>query len=476
MNAAVIVKVVVPLELRQLTACQDEDERAVVPAAKGAAKAAAAPSTRFGRKKAVSEYVCGFCGCRYGEAGLSRVWRLFLGLSLEMFCGVDEWGSTPTACFACEDRALVLRPGETVVVLLHLFTHPNEDGGVFKGEFDEATEGDSSFQPKSTVATKEVYGYQIFQDYAVLTDNELGPLLGSLPTKPGSLPGKKKKKDVVVPWLGPDSSCHYNLVDLSELSYESTIGLRKARLFFESSSERSKIFLRPETQLVESQGDHVFKHVAESCIAARPAGLTPSAARPKTVKELKNDIAQMELDLVGSGKTEEQDKDDDEPMEPEADPGSLRTGKKRQAGIGFVAPVPKKASKNKGGGKGAKSANPSTDPVVAAFSPSAPSQPAPAGLSAAAACKLETQSQSTAGNGKAKNSLAKFEGDEDMKAVAAYQLSSNSHAPLKSLEGLVAVDFVLGEKEQKTMNNILNGVPCLTQDLVVVVVPLCDCY
>ena len=365
---------------------------------------------------------------------------------------MDEWGSTPVACLACEDRALLLRPSSPVAVLLRLYKEPSEDGGCFKGEFDEATEGDSSFQPKSTVEAKEVYGYQIFQDYALLSDAELGPLLGSLPTK-------KKKKDVTVPWLGPESACHFNLVDLSELTYQASVGLRKARLFFESSSQRSKIFLKPETQLVEAQGDHVFKHVADACIAARPAGLTPSAARPKTVSQLKEDIAQMELDLEAAAAPEEKDKDDD--VFEEADqPDVGKTGKKRPAGIGFVAPVPKKASKNRGGGKGSKTPSTSTAPAAA---PAAPLQPAQAGLSAATASnsKVETRSQSTAGGAKGKALLGKFEGDEDMKTVAEFQLSCNSHAPLKSLEGLVPVDFLLGEKDQKTLNNIVNGVPAL---------------
>ena len=62
----------------------------MVPAAKQAAKAAA-PSARIGRKKAVSDYVCGFCGCSYSEAGLSRVWPesghvLWYGCKCKLSC------------------------------------------------------------------------------------------------------------------------------------------------------------------------------------------------------------------------------------------------------------------------------------------------------------------------------------------------------------------------------------------------------
>ena len=114
------------------------------------------------------------------------------------------------------------------------------------------------------------------------------------------------------------------------------------------------------------------KHVANSCIAARPDGLTPTAGRPKTISQLKVDVMQAQLDMETPA-AEEKDKEEDGIVDTE--PDGSKAGKKRAAGIGLVA-APKKVSKGKGGGKGSKVPNPRSP--VRSVSSTQPSQASPA--------------------------------------------------------------------------------------------------
>ena len=394
------------------------------------------------------------------------------------------------------DVALSIRPSTTINDLMAFYKRGQgcEADPSFHDEMTEALQvkedpSTALFKASSQVQTCVAYGVQLYQDYGALTSAEYGALIEHLPSD-------LKRKGEKLSWEGPEQLSQYHIISLQGLSSSVTEGMRKARVFFNTSVRHNKNLLTPETQLLETHGDTVFRSAVTANLDERTQSLKPGS-KPPTTETLKaehlkvaagNEPAPVAVPEQGSDQEQE-----------DGAAADTRKGPKRKRTAGIQVAAGKKLKPGAKGKAKAKAA-PKSSPAVA-HAPSSPVRldsavPGPGrrdrdrlkSPSTMPAAVLETGSQSTAGKGK--TTLSKFAGDSDMKEVAEalIKIHGNS-ATLKSIEGLTPLAFLLeGSENAKPLTNILNGVRASTstcchcsQSVVVEVVALfrnaiCDVY
>ena len=185
------------------------------------------------------------------------------------------------ACFRCCDIALKIRPLQTIATLIKYYKLGKEkkkrivDDPDFLADFDEAYDvqenGDPQrFAAKSNVLTAEIYGFELFQDYAALTDGEYAALIGSTAQE-------LKKKPFQVPFQTPEALKNYHLLDLPKLTQGVSDGMRKARVYFRSEACHQKVYLDGSKQMLESKGVATFHSTVAGAIASRSLELRPTA-------------------------------------------------------------------------------------------------------------------------------------------------------------------------------------------------------
>ncbi|CAE7823224.1 unnamed protein product [Symbiodinium sp. CCMP2456] len=200
-------------------------------------------------------------------------------------------GTVLNCCFPCGKRVMQLRPGLLLEVIIQLWQTPEADPDLVadykmataREEDDDAPEASKTFKPNSSVCNLQEYGWQMFRDFAALTEQEYKDLVSG--NNPKDI--VKTFPNMSVPWLGPGSSnTTLYAVDLDGLPPAKVASVGKVRIFYGSSAMHSETHLSAENQLIESAGQRWFSHVAGLNFADRPELAQPSSGRAPTVQQL----------------------------------------------------------------------------------------------------------------------------------------------------------------------------------------------
>ena len=146
----------------------------------------------------------------------------------------------------------------------------------FKGDFEMARSKSEQAadpwpcDPASEVAEDQAYGYYVFEEKGLLTAQEFYDLEGRLPTD-------ASVETMSVPWPNPGSKQEMVLVNLKGLPLEVILSMRRVHIYYDSSARQSEVLLRPERQVLSSQGFATFEHATRNHMKERPDQLKPGA-------------------------------------------------------------------------------------------------------------------------------------------------------------------------------------------------------
>ena len=184
-----------------------------------------------------------------------------------------------------------LRPGLLLEVIIELWQNPEADPDLVadykmataREEDQEARQASKYFKPNSSVYNLKEYGWQMFRDFAALTEQEYKDLVKG--NNPKDI--VKTFPNMSVPWLGPGSSnTTLYAVDLDGLPPAKVASVGKVRIFYGSSAMHSETHLSAENQLIASAGARWFSHAADLNFADRPDVAKLSSARAPTLQQL----------------------------------------------------------------------------------------------------------------------------------------------------------------------------------------------
>ncbi|CAE7624279.1 unnamed protein product [Symbiodinium sp. CCMP2592] len=446
------------------------EERDEAPAPK-----AAPPTKRIKTKKEFPVVICVFRGeSSKDPSGRKRGWCSSglrqaptpLQIEDKRFAEVEQSGKILVpACWDCADCALKLRPGVPLNILCEWYVAGPaciQDPG-FKAEFDgaikvwhalsmaEATK--PRFSPEASVLSRQVYGMRIVQEFGLLTENEYIQVIGN---SPSVLPKNKALRPVSLPFFSPNSNTNFYVIDLLGADPQVLSGMRRAEIYYDTSSELAEAVLQGAQQLSENQGHKVFDYLAAGMTERRPAPLKGSAkARPKNIQQLlsEHDLQEAQVEVPAVEVVENDEEEEDTGAAAAA--GSSTDGPSRIAGFNLPQQARTACKKR------AKPATPSAPSSAAATTSSSP-VPVPAPKA-----RPETQRDPAGGDGRSestvkncRNSKADKEGvyqklDPGMKRVADKYLELIPNASVRSLEHLVPQSFLLNPSKQTS--NSLTG-------------------
>ncbi len=360
------------------------------------------------------------------------------------FASVNELGVILVPiCFPCGDVALKLRPGASLQDLADVWTGANGKKGSdpeFVQEFGDAKENQEQigqegpvFAPASNVLCSSAYGFELYQEYAAVTESEYKELTGKSTAD-------LKLTAFALPFRAPGQNSNLYAIDLQKFPQDLHLSVRKVKIYFDTAAAHEELYLTPATQIHQSQGANVFKHVVSLHMANRPHVAKPLTDRPKTLEQhikMHDDKvevarAQLEADVRAAAELEDEDSSDAEPLVPVA--------KQRQLGVGagslVQSTVPKK--RPKAGAQSAPSKGRSTKHGTDAV-------------------EEPESSKKSRGNKKDEGNQALVESlDESMRMVAQRHLQCGGHS-IKCLESLDPKVFLWGEQPPKLLTGYLGG-------------------
>ena len=323
---------------------------------------------------------------------------------------------------------------------------------------------EASISTKSGVERAKAYAYQVYQDFACLTESEYVDMIGESPS-PDSKFGVK--------FNGPDKpETNMFTVSLRGLPPDELAAVRKVRLSYTDGFTHNAVMLNPDEQVLKDQGQRIFKHLASQELQKRPASwkLGQRSFPPKSYQELK-EAAQLKKDkaateqafalaalqrqnrhdeIMGSDDDDEWgegEQEDKETMPPVPQPA-------RKAGVDYSAlsddEAPKPVKKRQTG-KAAKSAPKST------ASTAAPSAARGHVQAIAAAERSERMERGSAGgvSGSKKSTTAL---DTEMKYVADKHLATGAGTSFNCLGNLLVENFLADHEDDRSLGAILRGV------------------
>ena len=352
-------------------------------------------------------------------------------------------------CVPCGKRVVRLRPGLLLEVIIQLWQVPEADPDLLadykmataRDLDDEAEEASRAFKPNSSVANLKQYGWQMFKDFAAVTEQEHKDLVKG--NNPKDI--VKTFPNMAVPWMGPGSNnTTLYALDLEGLPPGKLASVAKMRLVYGSSATRSETHLAAEDQLIQSAGQRWFSHVADLNFAERPDMAKPGAGKAPTVEQLldahlavtqQRELLQQkklgdgasvarDIDLGGDSQDNEQQ---DAPEAVSTSAGSLPKGMAAKSQLKALEKV-SLARK----GKAKATATPTAD--------------------------AEDKSTSKTKKQKLQDNLQSLE-DEALREVAEEHLRVGGTS-LKSLEALKPLEFLRGGPTPlKQLTGALSGVP-----------------
>lgn len=273
------------------------------------------------------------------------------------------------------------------------------------------------FIPGSNVARSMVCGHMVYSKAAALTDEDLTRLAG----KSGEGLGLTAFDSWQLSTTGEPKQVKYYAVSLQGLPQETLDTCKRVKVYHTISASREHLLLTPQTMLSDTQHQSTFGHATDK-YRQEQAPINVFAGDVKSLADL-----QQLATLIDSGLQKR--------MEGEHQPSRPAHDSKALAGLNLDAPTvtpPKKAQKRK-----------TATPGVPALCDDAASQ-GDAGSASGASEKTLTRSDSA----KQRKLSAELEGmDEEMKRVASLHCSSGKNFSAKSLQNLVAEDFMYGQSD-----------------------------
>ena len=300
--------------------------------------------------------------------------------------------------------------------------------------------------PFGSVSKNVQHGFEVYQEYGLLTEQEYGKIAGHLPQELQN----KGPSVVKLPYMSPSANSNYYLVDLLDVEAHVVASIRKVRIYYNVCTELQVAILEHGKQLTKDHARAVYSHAVDKEQSQRPAPLKPSANRPQSLDA----FVQKFQGLADAAEAAAAVKSEPEPDEAEAggsDNGDEQKQKQgnpdRAMGLFFDdddMPKPKKKAKAAGKGSAASAATPAS--TASPAGPSVVPTPSKSKLEA-----VETNSASTVGKTKGFQNL-----DKDMTFVAQRHLLNCPTSKATSLEHLYPVKFLL--EPSKQLSNSLSGV------------------
>lgn len=348
-------------------------------------------------------------------------------------------------CFPCGDLGLKLRPASTLKQLADVYTNQNGQRASdpsFPTEFDEGKvaqakieEGEVlAYSPSSNVLCSTAYGFQLYQEYAALTEAEYVELTGK-PTV------DLKLTAISLPFKAPGQNSNLYAMDLAGFPLEQQLSVRKVKIFYNTEAAHEEMYLTPSVQVHQEQGMHVFKHVVKLHMDKRPAIAKPLFTRPNNLgqhiqlHEQKSEVLKAQLHAEARAAADSEDEHEPGSGEDEeADEVQQVRRKPLGVGGGSLAGstlVPKKKAR--------------------AQDASSRKRPAPE------LCDDDQSSKKSKGTKKEETTAMRLEAlDETMRKVALKHLESGG-ASFKCLEQLEPLVFLQGEVDKKTLKNTVTN-------------------
>ena len=140
----------------------------------------------------------------------------------------------------------------------------------------------------SDVFQSKQYAYQIFQDFALLTEAEFKKHTGSPPTKKDAFESQ---------FHGPTSRTPMFTCSLEGMTPDEIAAVRKVRISYQNGLVMNSNLLKSENQLLESQGRRIFQSLADNQLKKRPSTWQGSS-KPPSIGELRQKKADEEQEAL----------------------------------------------------------------------------------------------------------------------------------------------------------------------------------
>lgn len=149
-------------------------------------------------------------------------------------------------------------------------------------------EVDANISRPSDVFQSKQYAYQIFQDFALLTEAEFKKVTGSPPTKKDAFESQ---------FHGPTSKTPMFTCSLEGMAPDEIASVRKVRVSYQNGLEMNSNLLQSENQLLESQGRRIFQFLTDNQLKKRPSTWQGSS-KPPSIGDLWQRKAEEEQSLL----------------------------------------------------------------------------------------------------------------------------------------------------------------------------------
>ena len=360
-------------------------------------------------------------------------------LSLELIQSWEDRNFVESdKCQTCWDVFLEMFPNLSWEALLKLYhdsvKSKNEEAKKIVQEIHEALsrkakmieEGNNTdLIPSSDIFLSNSYGYQVFQDIGLCTKDDIFRWTNQTP-KALKMEAFKMKLD------GPvKNSTELYPVSLLGLPPDELAAIRKCRMFYTNSSNRSEYHLLHDFQLAKSQSNNVFDFLTDTAMSRRPAKLSSS---PLTKQQIEEKASKLE------SKAEEELQEQAASSDASDSEATLLRVKKRELDMGSLAdPEGKGGKRPKAKAKKAAAAKGKQSGKRAPLEDDGDEEQEKADADSLAPSSARHEEE-----------LAKL--DEDMRIVARNHLPSSRNNSAKCLVNMTVEHFLKETKLGQTMH------------------------